>query len=433
VPQPIPVVVVGAAFPLLSSISAMWIPRHEAEIVEAAGRPLGVEETMSCDAKRQLPGQNRDLAQDVAAMANEGGVLIYGVGEDATKRAKILKPIALRGVRERVDQIVQTGVAEPPYIEVHAIPTAADDTRGYLVVVVPASPRAPHMVTLGGDNRYYRRTATGNLPMNHLEVEMLFGRRTELESEGRAVLERELARDQEPDNSHAKLYLVARPVPARQLLAGSAGSDSSDRDTLAAALRAGWGLVAPAEVIQGSSGSAYRALEFLRDQCHWTRTVGGWRIGFDADYTDIGFVAAAGTNEIRVKDDGQVRLYCGRVSDAVPKVRPFGDLSAETTTHLAVDRIAEYVARFLVIAGTIYESSQFHGQVDVAVRVSGVEGAIASRGWPAQRPLEEPEYRSGGRYAAQQVLGDWMRLSNELIGPLLDTLSQGRYRPFKSA
>jgi hypothetical protein len=32
---------------------------------------------MSCDVKLQLPGQNRDLARDVAAMANEGGVVIY--------------------------------------------------------------------------------------------------------------------------------------------------------------------------------------------------------------------------------------------------------------------------------------------------------------------------------------------------------------------
>ncbi len=86
----------------------MWIPRTEEEIVAAASRPLGIEETASCDAKLQLPGQDRDLAQDVAAMANEGGVLIYGVGEDANKRAKVLKPIKLPGARERVDQIVQT-------------------------------------------------------------------------------------------------------------------------------------------------------------------------------------------------------------------------------------------------------------------------------------------------------------------------------------
>lgn len=48
---------------------------------------MGIEETVSCDAKRQLPGHNRELAEDVAAMANEGGVLIYGVGEDANRRA----------------------------------------------------------------------------------------------------------------------------------------------------------------------------------------------------------------------------------------------------------------------------------------------------------------------------------------------------------
>ncbi len=107
--------------------------------------------------------------------------------------------------------------------------------------------------------------------------------------------------------------------------------------------------------------------------------------------------------------------------------------SGQLIPQLWVDRIAEYVARFLVIAGTIYGSSQFHGQVDVAVRVSGIEGATASRGWPAQRTLEEPDYRAGARYPAQELLDGWVRLSDELIGPLLDTLSQGRYAPYKTS
>jgi hypothetical protein len=38
----------------------------------------------------------------VAAMANEGGILIYGVGEDANKRATLLRPIVLKGVPEQV-------------------------------------------------------------------------------------------------------------------------------------------------------------------------------------------------------------------------------------------------------------------------------------------------------------------------------------------
>ncbi len=43
-----------------------------------------------------------DRRASVAAMANEGGILIYGVGEDANKRATLLRPIVLKGVPEQV-------------------------------------------------------------------------------------------------------------------------------------------------------------------------------------------------------------------------------------------------------------------------------------------------------------------------------------------
>jgi hypothetical protein len=48
---------------------------------------------------------------------------------------------------------------------------------GYLVVIIPASPRAPHMVTLEGENRYYGRGATGNRILNQGDVARLYQRR----------------------------------------------------------------------------------------------------------------------------------------------------------------------------------------------------------------------------------------------------------------
>jgi hypothetical protein len=71
---------------------ALLVPQTETEIVTAAGRPMGIVESMSSPAKLKLPGQNRDPAIDVAAMVNEGGILIYGVGEEANKRTTLLRP-----------------------------------------------------------------------------------------------------------------------------------------------------------------------------------------------------------------------------------------------------------------------------------------------------------------------------------------------------
>ncbi len=133
----------------------MWLPASESEILVAieAG---DVVETATFDAKRELPGKgkSKDLAIDVAAMANDGGTLLYGVGEDENLKPTIPKPFRLAGSRERVDQIVRTSISEPPDVQVREIPTNDDPSNGYLVVAIPPSPRAPHMVTVGKEYRY---------------------------------------------------------------------------------------------------------------------------------------------------------------------------------------------------------------------------------------------------------------------------------------
>ncbi len=62
----------------------------------------------------RIPTRGKDLAIDVAAMATDGGSLLYGLGEDENGRPTVPQPFELAGARERVDQIVQTFISEPP-------------------------------------------------------------------------------------------------------------------------------------------------------------------------------------------------------------------------------------------------------------------------------------------------------------------------------
>src|SRR5215216_2436679 len=98
----------------------MWMPASEEEILVAieAGNLI---ENATFDAKAALPdkGKSKDLAKDIAAMAVNGGTLLYGVGEDEHDRPTILKPFKIAGARERVDQIVRASISEPPIIEVY--------------------------------------------------------------------------------------------------------------------------------------------------------------------------------------------------------------------------------------------------------------------------------------------------------------------------
>jgi len=192
----------------------MWVRTTEHEIL-AAIEAEDLTETASFDAKASLPakGKSKDLAVDVAAMANDGGTLLYGVGEDQNDRLTVLQPFVLLGARERVDQIIRTSISEPPTIEVHAIPTDDDPSIGYLVIAVPPSPRAPHMVTVGKDNRYYGRSATGNTPLTEGEVGRLYERRQRWEVDRAAMLEEAIGLAPIPSrNGFAYLHLVARPV-----------------------------------------------------------------------------------------------------------------------------------------------------------------------------------------------------------------------------
>lgn len=170
----------------------MWIPGSEDELVRAVNAPGRLVETDSFDAKAELPKKSMDLATDVAAMATAGGVLCYGVAEDATGQATVLAPVRLEGARERIDQIVQAGVAEAPYIEIRQLATVADTTRGYVLVLIPASSRAPHMVTVNGDNRFYRRSGTRNVPMNEFEVATIYERRHQWTVEAASSLATEI-------------------------------------------------------------------------------------------------------------------------------------------------------------------------------------------------------------------------------------------------
>lgn len=199
----------------------MWVPKSEQDILSAieAG---DLVETANFDAKAALPDKRKgkDLAVDVAAMSADGGTLLYGVGEDENGRLTVPQPFDLVGARERVDQIVRTSISEPPAIEVYPIPTDDDPSVGYLVVHVPASPRAPHMVTVGKELRYYGRGATGNAPLSEGEVARLYERRQRWEIDRAAMLEGMIdAAPIEHHEDYAFLHLIARPVvPDEDLL-----------------------------------------------------------------------------------------------------------------------------------------------------------------------------------------------------------------------
>ena len=114
------------------------------------------------DLKRELePGKkaNTDLAQDIAAFAIHGGLVLIGVTEGPPVE---LNSVPLQGLPERIEQIARMKVDEGLAVTATPIPARDDPTVGYVAIHVPRSPRAPHMV----DGRYYARGAKTNIVLS---------------------------------------------------------------------------------------------------------------------------------------------------------------------------------------------------------------------------------------------------------------------------
>jgi hypothetical protein len=112
------------------------------------------------------------LAGDVAALANSaGGILVLGIAEDDHARAATAPGVTISdGEIRRIHQIVAEKVAPVPVVEVLPVHDPANPGRGFLVIAVPRSPRAPHAVLVNEGLRFPVRNGTTTRYLSEPEV-----------------------------------------------------------------------------------------------------------------------------------------------------------------------------------------------------------------------------------------------------------------------
>lgn len=195
----------------------IWLPKSEEEIEK--GLASGdVPEGHFLDFKRELGGTSssrKETAQDIASFAIDGGVLIVGVAEPTPGEYE-LAPVPLRDLSERAEQIAANRPDPGLSIRTTVVPSVADPTAGYLVIEVPASPGAPHMV----DGRYWGRSERTKRQLGNDEVLRLHSRRVDHEQRLRDAIIAE--REREPQALEgSRLILIADPLQAPPSLARS--------------------------------------------------------------------------------------------------------------------------------------------------------------------------------------------------------------------
>ncbi|MFJ5984388.1 helix-turn-helix domain-containing protein [Lentzea sp. NPDC092896] len=202
-----PVLYLGPAQP-------RWQPRTLADVQVVLAAGLLVERHW-LDAKREIgssPQKKVELVRDLASFANDGGALLIGIAEDKAAGTFSLAPQPLDGLSETVEQLVRYHCDPPLFVQCHRIAAPGGPggaIQGVLVVEVPPSPLAPHMVK----GQYHGRGDTVKHVLSDAEVERLHMVRRARQVLAQELIDREIARDPFPsDLLDARLYVVARPL-----------------------------------------------------------------------------------------------------------------------------------------------------------------------------------------------------------------------------
>jgi Putative DNA-binding domain len=163
-------------------------------------------ERRTLEYKELLPGgtdeEKKEFLYDVSSFANAaGGDLIFGVSDQKGLDGKPTGvPETARGVPvanlsveiARLENILQSGMAPRiPSVQFHEV--AGFASGSILILRVPKSWAAPHMVTYKNVTRFYSRNSTGKYPLDVQEIRSAFALSEDLPERLRSFRQTRLA------------------------------------------------------------------------------------------------------------------------------------------------------------------------------------------------------------------------------------------------
>jgi hypothetical protein len=392
----------------------MWRPKTEADI------KVGIEsgttvETSSFDAKRELPGagKNKDLAKDICAMTVNGGTLLYGLGGDNPTRPNELCPFPTAGVRERIDSVIHSGIEEPPAFEVYEIDSEDQPGKGYVYVVVPASPRAPHMLKIDGDGRFWSRGDTGNRILGEGEIARLYERRTQIDVQTSTALDEATTRypfEFEPASCGVSVARI-RPVAAgRDLLRVAAGDSAVD------------------ELLMRDMTEAARARDPYPDQ-----GTAGLGEAFSVRATEADLWVA--TRQTDLSSEYQAYAEFSARGAIAYWHSPLVNTTRGGVRLLMERSLTRAVYQPLAVAAWLYERAGFYGSTDVGVAALGIGGigggSMVNAFGREERVYAAAEYRRWERVSGEELRDGLDGVVRRLLRPLYEVISVRNYEPLR--
>ena len=402
----------------------VWIPKTADELIQALGDGTLPHESAYYEYKQQLPhsSKNSDIAVDVSAMTVDGGVIIYGVAEDKPKVTFTPHPIDLAGVQDRVSNTVVANIRERPPFEVRLLQLPDDTTKGFVLVEVPASSRAPHMVEVNDLYRFYGRVPGGNTKLTETEVSRLYVRRRITEDQGREIVDAAIAVApiQADPGVRGDLHVVLRPLLADSGVRLRAFDDDD-----------GSGL---AQVVITS----HNALQFtIPWDPHVADILAGGHRSPTLDGITLTNYPTSGSDggplhshyaRLEVLDNGLTRYF--RAGIAGGETTSAG--SSQLRYAIRDPAASQIIARLAHMTGTFLRKAQYQGLVDVHVAILGTQGAISSQ-WamrgggmfptPGGVPhVSTDDYRNEVRVSVGDLADEPLAVSAKILDRLLRTI-----------
>jgi len=407
----------------LSAQTPRWLLTSE-EHLQAALDGGFISESHYLDVKRELPttkGGNRELARDMASFAIDGGTLIIGLEEDKTTGTYSLSPQPLKGSEEHVEQVARA-IADPALaVTTRRIPSQADPDTGYLIIHVPPSPVAPHMV----DNRYLGRGDKTKYYLPDPEVVRLHERRRATEADALALLQAEFDRDPIPAErrEQAHLFLLAEPVaaPPEMLLALTSGPGWNQRLGEFAAR------AHTAEVNQALAytGGFSPDLDYASNGARRPRGAARADHRLATDRTLREDARDEDVVELEVHEDGGLRIFMGRLSDTMDD----GEKVLFDTAAVI------YVRRLLALVRAAAEEGGYFGNWVLALGATGLRGCrsyLLQMHWPgggSDPRYTDDIYRQATRASYAELVANPGQVAELLLGRLLRALGTSERHP----
>lgn len=181
---------------------------------------MTVDEDFDLDLKGSLYRQDDkgkdELAKDVAAMAERGGVIVLGVhGKDSGQAMALVALELSESVANSMRQVVASRVFPLPEYDLKAVPS--DGEQGQWLIVVPPSNLAPHAVASPGQAtlRYVVRDGATTRALSESEVADRYRRRFRQAEDQLARAERVFHEGQARLSLLGQSWLAMAVVPDR--------------------------------------------------------------------------------------------------------------------------------------------------------------------------------------------------------------------------